>query len=95
MTSYKKNAGNLLVQHAYIANPGWHKGFMRKQRKMKNIPLFLIIILFVPTVGFADAQQAQRNEVCGRQQSTCIANCKDSQCMTTCYSKYIACRGGK
>ena len=56
--------------------------------------MIFALILLAPSFVFADAQQAQRNEVCGRQQSTCIANCKDSQCMTTCYNKYIACRGG-
>jgi hypothetical protein len=57
--------------------------------------MIFVLILLAPSFVFADAQQAQINEICGRQQLICISNCKDSQCMTACYNDYIACRGEK
>ncbi len=39
----------------------------------------------------ATEQQAQRNQICSRQQLICISNCKDSKCMENCYNTYMLC----
>jgi len=60
---------------------------------MKKILLVLMLILSVSPFVTAKAteQQAQRNQICSRQQLICISNCKDSKCMENCYNTYMLC----